>query len=155
HEKRLVNVYLPISLALFLTGALLCQFFVIPKALEALLWFNYWLDLEPDLRFNEWLGFAILLPVLFGVSFQLPMVMMFLDRIGIADQTTYVKHWRIAVFLIFAFAAVITPVDAFSMLSLALTMCGLYGLGIALCWLNRRRKSTADAISEAEQMVEV
>jgi sec-independent protein translocase protein TatC len=155
HEKRLVNYYLPVSIVLFLIGAVLCQFFVLPKALEALLWFNYWLDLEPDLRFNEWLGFAILLPVLFGVSFQLPMVMVFLDRIGIANLATYQKHWRIAVFLIFGFAAVITPVDAFSMLSLAITMCVLYGMGMLLCWFNARRRPPETGDGEANAMVEV
>src|SRR5262249_39318597 len=89
HENRLVNVYLPISLTLFIVGALLCQFFVIPKALQALLWFNHWLDMEPDIRFNEWLSFAILLPVLFGVSFQLPLIMMFLERVGIMTVDAY------------------------------------------------------------------
>jgi sec-independent protein translocase protein TatC len=155
HEKRLVNVYLPISVVLFIAGALLCQFLVIPKALQALLWFNKWLNLEPDLRFNEWLGFAILLPVLFGVSFQLPMVMMFLERIGILTVATYVAKWRIAFFLIHAFAAVVTPIDIFSMESLALTMCALYGLGIALCWFNPHRGELDTDVPDSEEMVEV
>ena len=154
HEKRLVNVYLPFSVVLFIAGALLCQFMVIPKALEALLWFNNWLNLEPELRFNEWLSFAILLPVLFGASFQLPLVMVFLDRLGIMDVQGYVKKWRIAFFLIHLFAAVVTPVDIFSMESLALTMCGLYGLGILLCWLNPHPRVETE-VAEGEEMVEV
>src|SRR5262249_52515737 len=63
HEKRYVNVFLPFSLGLFLVGVGVCEFLVIPKAVEALLWFNEWLGLEPDLRLNEWLGFAIWMPV--------------------------------------------------------------------------------------------
>ena len=39
--------------------------------------------LEPDLRLNEWLGFAIWMPVVFGVSFQTPLVMLFMERIGL------------------------------------------------------------------------
>ncbi len=155
HEKRLVHVYLPVSILLFIAGAVLCQFTVIPKALEALLWFNYWLNLEPDLRFNEWLGFAILLPVIFGVSFQLPMVMLFLERLGIVTLDTFKKNWRIAIFLIHAFAAVATPADLFSMESLALTMCGLYGLGMLLCWLNPRRSEPEIEPSETNEVVEV
>jgi sec-independent protein translocase protein TatC len=155
HEKRLVNVYLPISVALFLAGAILCQFLVIPKALEALLWFNYWLNLEPDLRFNEWLSFAILLPVLFGISFQLPMLMMFLERVGIMTVAVYKKKWRIAFFLIHAFAAVVTPIDIFSMESLALTMCALYALGIGLCWFNPRRRERDLEVPNPEESVEV
>src|SRR5262249_39623466 len=78
HEKKYVHRYLPISLGLFLAGVVVCEFMVIPKAIEALLWFNEWLGLEPDLRLNEWLSFALLLPLVFGLSFQTPMVMLFL-----------------------------------------------------------------------------
>ena len=85
HEKRYVNVFLPISIGLFLVGCVLCQFFVIPKALAALLWFNEWLQLEPDFRWNEWLSFAIFMPVVFGLAFQTPLVMLFMERIGIPD----------------------------------------------------------------------
>ncbi|MGE3805960.1 MAG: twin-arginine translocase subunit TatC, partial [Gemmataceae bacterium] len=80
HEKKLVHVYLPFSLLLFLLGVSICQFIVIPRAIQALLWFNQWVGLEPDLRFNEWLSFAILMPLVFGVAFQMPLVMMFLER---------------------------------------------------------------------------
>jgi sec-independent protein translocase protein TatC len=155
HEKRLVNVYLPVSLLLFLIGATFCQFFVVPRALQALLWFNHWLDLEPDLRFNEWLGFAILLPVIFGISFQLPLLMMFLERIGVLSVQMYVAKWRIAVFVIHAFAAVITPVDIFSMESLALTMCGLYFLGILLCKLVPTKGRPGVDVPDEGEMVEV
>jgi sec-independent protein translocase protein TatC len=156
HEKRLVNVYLPVSLVLFWIGILLCQFMVIPKALQALLWFNHWTQLEPEFRFNEWLGFAILLPVLFGLSFQLPMVMLFLERIGIMTVESYIAKWRIAVFLIWAFAAIVTPIDMISMVSLATTMCLLYGLGLLLCWMNPRKPPEDEVETpDPEEMVEV
>jgi sec-independent protein translocase protein TatC len=155
HEKRLVNVYLPISVVLFVAGALVCQFWVIPRALQALLWFNHWLKLEPDIRFNEWLGFAILLPVLFGLSFQLPMVMMFLERIGIMTVDTYKQKWRIAIFAITIFSSFVTPVDAISMLSLVLAMTALYGLGILLCLLNPNKPDLDVDVPDSEEMVEV
>jgi sec-independent protein translocase protein TatC len=156
HEKRLVNVYLPFSLGLFLAGVLVCQFLVIPKAIEALLWFNEWLNLEPDLRFNEWLSFAIMMPLVFGISFQLPLVMMFLERIGVLTVESYYRKWRIACFLIHVFAAVITPsVDIVSMEALALPMFGLYGLGILLCKFNRRKPDLEEDVPETQEMVEV
>jgi sec-independent protein translocase protein TatC len=156
HEKRLVNVYLPFSLSLFLAGVLVCEFLVLPKALEALLWFNRWVNLEPDLRFNEWLGFAIMMPVVFGISFQLPLVMMVMERIGLLTIQSYLNKWRIACFLIHVFAAVITPsVDVVSMECLALPMFGLYGLGILLCLLNPARQAPDVDVPEPEEMVEV
>ena len=61
---------------------LLCQFFVLPGAVKALLKFNEMLGFDPDIRLNEWLGLAIILPLVFGLSFQTPLVMIFLNRIG-------------------------------------------------------------------------
>jgi sec-independent protein translocase protein TatC len=156
HEKRLVHVYLPVSLGLFLFGVVICQLFVIPKAIEALLWFNQWLGLEPDLRFNEWLGFAIMMPLVFGISFQLPLVMMFLERVGIFTVPQFIGQWRIAFFAIHVFAAIITPsVDVISMELLALPMFGLYWLGIFLCRWNRRPEDTDVDVPESDEMVEV
>jgi Tat protein translocase TatC len=156
HEKRLVNVYLPFSLVLFLLGVLACQFFVIPKAVGALLWFNEWLKLEPELRFNEWLSFAILMPLVFGISFQLPLVMMFLERVGIMTVQGYLSYWKIAFLVIHVFAAFLMPSpDILSMELLAIPLLGLYGLGILLCRLNPKDTESEEETSESDQMVEV
>ncbi len=134
HEKKLVNIYLPFSLFLFLAGVLLCQFAVMPRAVEAMLWFNEWLGLSQDLRLNEWLGFALMMPIVFGASFQTPLVMMFLHKVGIITVKTYRDYRRMSWFLMAVFAAVITPsVDALSMLFLWVPMGGLYEMGILLC----------------------
>ncbi len=74
---------------LFLAGVVICQLFVIPKAIEALLWFNEWLGFKPDMRLNEWLSFAIFMPLVFGLSFQTPLVMLFLHRIGIVNADSF------------------------------------------------------------------
>src|SRR5262249_23128998 len=60
HEKKLVHVYLPFSLGLFLAGVFMCEIVVIPQAIKILLEFNEWLGLEPELRISEWLSFAIM-----------------------------------------------------------------------------------------------
>jgi sec-independent protein translocase protein TatC len=156
HEKRYVNVFLPFSLGLFLVGVGVCEFLVMPKAVEALLWFNEWLGLEPDLRLNEWLGFAIWMPVIFGLSFQTPLVMLFLERIGLFNVEAFRGKRRIVWFLMAIFAAVITPsTDAFSMLFLWLPMCLLYELGIWLILLSPRQPPLEVEVPEPEDMVEV
>lgn len=145
HEKRYVHVYLPFSLFLFLTGAFVCQFIVLPKAIEALLWFNEWIDLDPDLRLNEWLGFAIAMPIVFGISFQTPLVMLFMYKIGIMDVSTYQNKRKMAFFILAIFAAVITPsIDAVSMLFLWVPLCLLYQLGIWLCQWSKREELEID-----------
>jgi sec-independent protein translocase protein TatC len=156
HEKRYVNVFLPVSLGLFLAGVFVCQFFVIPKAVEALLWFNEWLELEPNFRLNEWLGFAIFMPLVFGLSFQTPLVMLFLERIGILAVDHYRSKRRIAWFVMAVFAAVITPsTDAFSMLFLWVPMSLLYELGILLCIMSPKRPTFDLEVPESEELIEV
>lgn len=156
HEKRIINVYLPISVFLFICGIVLCQVFVIPRAIEALLWFNEWVGLEPDLRFNEWLSFAIMMPLIFGFSFQTPLAMLFMERIGLMTIEGYKSHWRIAFFIILIVAAVITPtVDAITLALLVLPMFGLYWLGIVLCKLNPSRSGLGIDAPEPDDLVEV
>lgn len=145
HEKKYVRYYLPFSLALFLGGVALCQFAVIPAALDALLHFNLLLNIEPDFRLNEWLGFAILMPVVFGLSFQTPIVMLFLEKIGIFTAEDYASKRRMAIFVMTIFAAFVTPsVDVISMLLLAAPMVGLYELGIILARRSRKRVDLED-----------
>ncbi|MBN8830699.1 MAG: twin-arginine translocase subunit TatC, partial [Sphingomonadales bacterium] len=99
HEKRYIRlIFLP-SLILFVSGVLLCQFVVLPGAVKALLKFNEWLGIDPDIRLNEWLGLALILPLVFGGSFQTPLVMIFLNRIGLFSAEDYLKRWRYACFI--------------------------------------------------------
>jgi sec-independent protein translocase protein TatC len=155
HEKRLVHVYLPVSLGLFLIGVFFCQIVVIPRAIAALLWFNEWIGLKPDLRLNEWLSFALLLPVVFGASFQTPLVMMFLDKLGVCDINTFRGHRRIIWFLLAAFSAIITPTpDAITMIALWVPMGLLFELGIWLVSLSPRSEFESD-LSESDDLVEV
>jgi len=136
HEKKLVNLYLPISIVLFLIGIFVCEFLVLPKAIEALLWFNEWIGFEPDLRFSEWLGFAIFMPLVFGIAFQTPLAMYFMFRIGLFTVETYREKRKLAWLLMGIFAAVATPsVDAMGMLFLLVPMCVLYEFGIWLCMI--------------------
>jgi sec-independent protein translocase protein TatC len=140
HEKRYVHVFLPFSVLLFLAGAALCFFFVFDFVLNFLFLFNDWMDIDPDIRISEWFGFALLLPIGFGVSFQLPLAMLFLERIGVFTVKGYLSKWRVAILVIFVIAMLLTPADPYSMLLMAVPLCFLYFGGIALCrWLPRSR----------------
>jgi sec-independent protein translocase protein TatC len=134
HEKRLIHVNLPLSIGLFLGGVALCEFVVLPTGVDYLLSFNDWLGYEPGLRLSDWLSFALMMPLVFGVAFQTPLVMVFLERIGLFSVEGYRRHRRLALFVLAVLAAVIsvTP-DYYSMLALTLPMWGLYEVGILLC----------------------
>jgi sec-independent protein translocase protein TatC len=156
HEKRLVHVYLPVSLGLFLTGVLICEFLVIPRAIEALLWFNEWLGLKPDLRLNEWLSFAIWMPLIFGLSFQTPLVMLFAAKLGVVNADTFRHTRRYAWFAMAVFAAIITPTpDALTMLFLWVPMSLLFELGIWLIKWSPNAPDLGEDVPDSSEMVEV
>ncbi len=139
HERQYVQRYLPFSLGLFLVGAALAFFVVFEPVLDFLLSFNKSQGIVPEPRINEWLGFVLILPVGFGIGFQLPLVMLFLERIGLFTVKGYLKQWRIAVLVIFVVAAILAPPDAYSMLLLAGSLTLLYFGGVLLCKLLPRK----------------
>ncbi len=145
HEKQYVYLYLPISILLFLAGAGLAFFVVFEYVLAFLFGFNKMMNIDPDPRISEWLGFVLFLPLGFGIAFQLPLVMLFLHRIGMFTIEAYLEKWRIAVLVIFAIAMLLTPADPVSMLLMAMPLTALYFLGIAMChWMPRNRSPFAE-----------
>lgn len=138
-EKQLVHRYMPFSVFLFLSGAAVCQFLVIPNAVRYLLRFNEYLGLEPDLRLNEWLSFAIMFPLVFGISFQTPLLMFGLYKLGIVEIETYTKNWRYAVFGLAVVSLILVPApDIFSLFAMMAPLWALYAVGIVMCKLSPR-----------------
>lgn len=133
-EKRLVHLLLPFSLGLFLLGAMFCQFLVMPKAVAALVGFNDWLGLDTELRLSEWIGFAVWMPLMFGLSFQTPLVMRMLNRLGMVDRELLRSKRSLAWFILAVVAAILTPtVDIFPLLLLWIPLGILYEVGIFMC----------------------
>jgi sec-independent protein translocase protein TatC len=132
-ERTIVYKFLPYSLGLFLAGVFLCFFVVLPLTLRFLLEFNAWLGVTPMLRLSDWMGFATILPLVFGLCFQTPLVMLFLSIIGVFSAADYRAKRRLAILVIVIVAAILTPgPDVSSMLFLSVPMLFLYELGILL-----------------------
>lgn len=136
HERKYVHIYLPISTGLFLAGVLLCFYGVFPFVLNFLLGFNRLLGVFPNIRLSEWITFALMLPVMFGVSFQLPLVMLFLERISIFRVEDYREKRRISILVIAIISMMLTPAEPISMMMMMLPMLGLYEMGIWLCTIS-------------------
>ncbi|MFV2066446.1 MAG: twin-arginine translocase subunit TatC [Pirellulales bacterium] len=141
HERQYVHVFMPFSLGLFLAGAALAFFVVFRFVLAFLFSFNSWLGIDPDPRISEWLGFVIMLPLGFGISFQLPLVMLFLERIGVFSVQAYISKWRLAVLVVAVMSMLLTPADPTSMILMGVPLTLLYFGGILLCKLMPRRTS--------------
>ncbi len=128
---------------------------MLPAAVDYLLSFNDWLGYEPELRLNDWLHFALLMPLVFGIAFQTPLVMVFLERIGLFTVAGYRRHRRLAIFLLAVLAALLTVTpDYYSMLALTVPLWGLYEVGILLCrWTSRPPSDLEEA--DEEELIEV
>ncbi len=134
HERKYVHVYLPLSIGLFVTGAMSGYFYAFPLMLDFLIGFNKWLGIGFSPRLSEYISMAMLMPLMFGISFQLPMVMVFLDRIGICTEETFKKNWRIAILAISVASMVLTTSpDPYSMVLMMAPLLALYVFGIYLC----------------------
>jgi len=136
HEQKYVYIFLPISLLLFFAGVFLAFFFVFAPVLDFLFSFNKSMGIAPEMRINDWLSFVLFLPLGFGVAFQLPLVMLFANRIGVVSVQAYLDKWRIAVMAISILSMLLTPADPISMILMAVPLTILYFLGIGMCkWM--------------------
>ena len=136
HEQKYVYIFLPISLGLFFAGVLLAFFFVFAPVLDFLFSFNKSMGIAPEMRINDWLSFVLFLPLGFGIAFQLPLLMLFANRIGLITVETYIEKWRIAVMAISVLSMLLTPADPISMILMAVPLTVLYFLGIGMCkWM--------------------
>jgi sec-independent protein translocase protein TatC len=137
HERKYIHLFLPVSVALFLSGAALAFFFVFPPVLGYFFWIADSLGVQMRPRLSEWLSFVLLLPLGFGIAFQLPLLMLFLERIHVFSTQAYLSKWRIAVLLMAVAAMVLSPGgDPYSMVMMLVPLVGLYFTGIGLCrWL--------------------
>lgn len=133
HERRYVYWYLPLSLLLFLAGVSLAFFVVMKLVLGFLMEYTTGLDVQFTPRLNDYMSFALFLPLGFGIAFQLPLVMLGLNRFGVVSAETFMKQWRMAVLAIAFLSMILTPAEIYSMIGLFVPLTCLYFLGIALC----------------------
>jgi sec-independent protein translocase protein TatC len=154
-EKKLVHVYMPFSLGLFLCGVFLCELVVIPQAVRFLLEFNDWLGVNAELRLEDWLSFALLMPLVFGISFQTPLIMLFMAKIGIFDAAAFRSKRRVAWFVIIVAAALIMPTtDPYTIFMMQVPLIGLYEFGILLAVFVDRQRA-AEQVEDPDEMVGV
>ena len=129
HEKRLVLPLVVSSTVLFLAGVAFCYFFVFGRVFHFIQTFApKSVNVAPDIE--AYLGFVLTMFLAFGATFEVPIVVVVLTRMGVVSVAK-LREFR-AYFIVVAFivAAVITPPDMVSMLALAIPMCLLYEVGL-------------------------
>jgi sec-independent protein translocase protein TatC len=128
-EKKFVLIFAPLSLLFFLSGGAFAYFLAVPRAYKFLMSFSSEY-LIPMVTVKNYLGFLTHMIVAFGVAFELPLVLAFLAKIGIASPEYLRQMRRHAIVIILIGAAVLAPPDVISMLILAVPLVVLYEVGI-------------------------
>ncbi len=144
-ERRSVKYYAVPGFALFLCGAAMAYFYVMPWALEFLIGFAAdTMGLESLLNVGPYLSLVAWMMLVFGLVFQLPLIMVFLMRLGVVEPLFFRRHRRWAILLAFVIGAVLTPPDVISQCVLSVTLIGLYE-GAILVGVRVARKREAGA----------
>ena len=130
-ERKHVLPLAIFSAFFFIVGALFCYFGVFPVAFKFFMSYSTEsISAMPSL--NEYLGFALMLLIAFGVVFEMPLFVYFLARIGIVTAQKMRRFRRYAVLGAFVIGALLTPPDVFSQLLMAGPMMLLYEISIML-----------------------
>ncbi|OHB75672.1 MAG: twin arginine-targeting protein translocase TatC [Planctomycetes bacterium RBG_16_59_8] len=131
-EKRYVQILAPISFLLFIGGCLFGYYLMIPSGLSYLAGYSPSL-VTPMISVSEYLNLVLILTIVMGVVFEIPLAMLLLSAIGLIRPATYGKWRKFSIVFMFIAAAVITPTgDPINQTLVAVPMIILYEMGIIL-----------------------
>jgi sec-independent protein translocase protein TatC len=143
-EKKYVLPFVLVSSTLFISGVLFGYFLVLPPAFKFFVSFSSDF-LKPMFSLKEYLSLSLKFLLGFGVSFQLPVFLFFMTKIGIVNARMLSKHRRYAILIIFILAAVLTPSpDAITQTLMALPLMVLYEVGIVVSRFAEKKPVPAD-----------
>jgi sec-independent protein translocase protein TatC len=149
NERAAFLPYLFATPVLFILGAALAYYAIFPLAFKFFASFqDEGTKLEPKL--SEYLTLILRLIFAFGVTFQMPVLLTLMARVGMVTSAGLLAKWRYAVVIITAAAAVLTPPDVFSMTALMVPLYALYGVSILSCRLVEKQRAAREAAEEAE-----
>ena len=148
NEKKALLPYLIATPVLFLLGGMLVYYLIMPLAIKFFLSFETSahlsnLPIQLEAKVNEYLSLIMRLIFAFGISFQLPVLLSLLARVGFINSQYLKKRRKYVIIIIFAVAAVLTPPDPITQIGLGIPLLILYELSILSVRLIEKKKNNA------------
>ena len=148
NERKALLPYLIATPTLFLLGGMLVYYLIMPLAIKFFLSFETpaqinSLPIQLEAKVNEYLSLIMRLIFAFGISFQLPVLLSLLARVGFIDSKYLKKRRKYVIVIIFAVAAVLTPPDPITQIGLGIPLLILYELSILSVSLIEKKKNNA------------
>ena len=138
-ERKVTLAYIPIALLLFLSGVAFSYFILFPFVVDFMMRMSNDLHVEQVIGIHEYFTFLMQLTLPFGFLFQMPVVLMFLTRLGIITPMFLSKIRKYAYFVLLVIAALITPPELVSHLMVTLPMLVLYEVSIVISRVTYRK----------------
>jgi sec-independent protein translocase protein TatC len=153
HERKVMWPAIAAGVGLFISGVLFAYYVVLPKAL---LFFANWgkdMGISNEWRIGEYMSFATQFTLLFGASFEFPVVVMVLVKLGLLTYETMARTRRYAIVAILVIAAILTPTpDIITQLLMSGPMILLYEACIWLAWWDGKKAAKAEEAEALERM---
>jgi Twin arginine targeting (Tat) protein translocase TatC len=148
-EKRYTAGFIVSGTGLFLLGAAFSYWIAMPMAFQFLM--NYGGDIDkPMISIDQYMGFFTQLCLMFGVAFELPLIIVVLGMMGIVSQAFLRKNRRYAIMTIAVIAAVITPPDLLSMVMMLAPMVVLFEAAVIIVGIFEKKRDADYAMNERE-----
>lgn len=144
-EKKVLFLSMGVGFGLFLTGATFAYFVVLPEILDFFFTYSMDMGIANDWRIGFYLNFTLQFVMLFGLSFELPVIVMPFVKLGVLNYDMMKTSRRYAVVVIAILSAVLTPQDVLSMLMMGVPMYLLYEICIFMAWREQKRQQREEA----------
>ncbi|MBZ7983653.1 MULTISPECIES: twin-arginine translocase subunit TatC [unclassified Campylobacter] len=153
NEKRFVVPFVFSATIMFLIGAAFCYYLVVPIAFDFLINFSGG-EYKAMPSISEYVSFFTKLVIAFGLGYELPVAIFFLAKIGLVTEKTLIRNFRVAILIIFIFAAIMTPPDVFSQFLMAIPLIGLYAISIYIAKVVNPADPDIDSEDDEKELLE-